>query len=304
MTTSVGVIGAPSSLGVRPYPDGEMRNLDRAPGVLRERGVIHRVGALDMGIVEPPPYVDFVRPPGRPRNEQEVVDYSRAIGNRVASVIRTGHFAVVLGGDCSVALGCLVGARDAVGRPVGLVSLDAHVDAEPLGVSLTGAAAGMSLALAMGEGDTPLARLGGEQPLLDARHLAVVGHRGPRGSRDSSDWAEQLRAAGAYVAGEFGASTGGRPIDLSALLKHIASNGARRFWIQLDVDVLNPSLMPAVATPVPGGPTVNELIELLGPLVHHRKALGLSFTNYDPALDPDRSAARLLLTMLDKVFKR
>lgn len=38
--SAVTIIGAPSSIGIRPYDDGERaRQLDRAPGVLRELGV-------------------------------------------------------------------------------------------------------------------------------------------------------------------------------------------------------------------------------------------------------------------------
>lgn len=39
--------------------------------------------------------------------------------------------------------------------------------------------------------------------------------------------------------------------------------------------------------------------ELLAPLVHHPRALGLELTIYDPALDPDRSCALRLVTLLE-----
>ncbi len=114
------VIGAPSSIGIRPYDhNNEPRQLARAPQTLRELGLVTRLGATDLGDVLPPPYQDFRRPPGRPRNEAAVVEYSRALADRVATSVAPGQFTVVLGGDCSIVLGCLLGAGRQVGR-VGL----------------------------------------------------------------------------------------------------------------------------------------------------------------------------------------
>jgi arginase len=75
MNRPVAIVGAPSSIGIRPYDTGEARHLDRAPGVLRQLQIVERLGAVDMGDVTPPVYRDYVRPPGRARNEQEVLAY-------------------------------------------------------------------------------------------------------------------------------------------------------------------------------------------------------------------------------------
>jgi arginase len=73
MNRPIAVIGAPSSIGIRPYDDGVVRHIDRAPGVLRERGLIERLGAIDLGDVASPPYRDYVRPFNRARNEDQVI---------------------------------------------------------------------------------------------------------------------------------------------------------------------------------------------------------------------------------------
>ena len=46
----------------------------------------------------------------------------------------------------------------------------------------------------------------------------------------------------------------------------------------------------------------DELVEFLTPLVHHPRALGLSLSIYDPAFDPDRSCARQLVSVLERLF--
>jgi hypothetical protein len=72
MNRSIAIVGAPSSIGIRPYDSGEARQLDRAPGVLRELCLVQRLGASDLGDVIPPAYRDYIRPLGRVRNEGEV----------------------------------------------------------------------------------------------------------------------------------------------------------------------------------------------------------------------------------------
>lgn len=111
MHRSIAILGAPSSIGIRPYDSGEARQLDRAPAVLRQLGLVQRLGARDLGDAIPPAYRDYVRPAGRARNEAEVVSYCRTLSQRVEVATGDGRFLVVLGGDCSIVLGCLLGAR-------------------------------------------------------------------------------------------------------------------------------------------------------------------------------------------------
>jgi arginase len=301
MNRRITVVGAPSSLGIRPYDDGEARHLDRAPRVLRERGLIARLGAVDMGDVLPPPYRDYVRPPNRARNEEQVIVYSRSLGKRVGAAMRDGQFAVVLGGDCSIVLGCLVAARRTAGGRVGLAYVDAHADLATPDESRTGSVSGMSLGLALGRGETPLARLAGRTPLVDARHAVLLGRR------DAADaWYGRAPLAASPVLDLTDAELLTRPSsDVSAAaLSHVAAPDVGGFWIHLDVDVLNPAVMPAVDSPEPGGLMPNEFVSLFAPLVRHPLAMGLSVTTYDPALDPDRSCARRLLHLLETLLAR
>src|SRR5688500_15147619 len=101
MPRTITIIGASSSIGIKPYDDGTMRRLDLAPAALRQQGLAARLGARDHGDVTPPPYRDFVRPPLRTRNGDLVERYSRELAQHVAAA-DDGAFLVVLGGDCSI----------------------------------------------------------------------------------------------------------------------------------------------------------------------------------------------------------
>ena len=78
----VALVGAPSSIGLRPHDEtGAPQEVDRAPEMLRDRGLIQRLNATDFGDVLPPPYEDFERPPGKARNEAGVATYSRSLAD-------------------------------------------------------------------------------------------------------------------------------------------------------------------------------------------------------------------------------
>ena len=296
---AIAIVGAPSSIGIRPYPTGQARQLDRAPETLRALRLAKRLGAVDMGDVLPPRYRDYIRPQGRARNEQEVADYCVALGERVAAATANGRFALVLGGDCSIVLGSLLGARRTAGGAVGLAYVDAHADFATPHESRTGSVASMCLGLAVGRGDTPLARLGGVAPLVEPEAVVLLGRR----DTDQPGYGQAAMAAFPILDLPQAALLACGYQEAAALaLERLTSRGLRGFWIHVDADVLDPSDIPAVDSPEPGGPTPDALVELLSPLVRHPQALGLELTIYDPGLDPDGSCAVRLADMLERLL--
>ena len=294
MSRPIAVVGAPSSIGLGPYDDGLVRHVNRAPSVLRERGLITRLRAVDLGDVSPPPYRDFERPANGARNEPGVLAYSRSLASRVSRALDHGHFALVLGGDCSIVLGCLLAARKRSGT-VGLAYIDAHADFATPQDSPGGSASNMSLSFAVGRGQNSLAQLGGSRPLVEPERAAVIGRRDTPAAHGS----DQLITASIL---DIPASELDESIDLTEVgtraLSRIADYGVGGFWIHVDADVLNPIAMAAVGSPEPGGPMPHHLLTILASLIADPRALGLSLSIYDPALDPDRSGARQLVNLL------
>jgi arginase len=295
----IAIVGAPSSIGIRPYDDGRPRRLDLAPGALREQGIAARLGARDHGDVLPPPYRDFVRQGLRPRNEESIAAYSRALAGQLAAAAKSGAFVIVFGGDCSIVLGCLLGVREAGRPPVGLAYVDAHADFASPEESRTGSAASMCLALATGRGDTPLARLAGSEPLTRPENVVLIGRRD-----HAEPWYghEALRASPILDLSGAAVRERGLADVARAALERLAPPRAGSFWIHVDADVLDPSVVPAVDSPTPGGLELEELAELLGFLVRHPRALGMELTIYDPALDPERASAKRLAWLLERAL--
>lgn len=293
------LLGAPSNLGLAPREDGRPRGVDRAPGVYRALDLARRLGARDLGDVAAPSYTDFTRPPGGIRHVEALAGYSRALAERLAAALQDGGFPLVLGGDCAILLGSLLALRQGGRR--GLAFVDGHCDFAVPSVSTTGGAAGMDLALAVGRGGGPLSRLGGEAPLVREEDVVTMARKdeadepyyGPHSIRRSAvldlPWKE-IQERGIEAA-------------TTAALSRLARPELDGFWIHVDADVLDPAVMPAVDSPEPGGPGLDELAALLHPLVHHPRALGLQLTIYDPDQDPDGACAKRLVGLLERVMR-
>jgi len=290
------VLGAPSNLGLKPYDDGRPRRVDEAPQVYRDLGLIERLGARDLGDVEAPPYVDFDRPPGGTRNEAAIAAYSRTLAGRVAAAVEDGHFPLVLGGDCSILLGTLLGLRSH--GPCGLAFVDAHCDFATNAISGTGGAAGMDLALAVGRGGL-LAHLA-ETPLLREEDAVVIARKD---DADEPFYGPHSLTLSAVLDLPYKAiRERGAAWAADAALARLDRPDLKGFLIHMDADVLDPAVMPAVDSPEPGGLGIAELAALLAPLVRHPRALGLQVTVYDPGLDPDRVCAARLVDLFERVF--
>jgi len=268
------VLTAPTNLGNRPYEDnGRARQTTDGPSRLRGQRIVQRLGARDLGDVAAAPYRDLVRA-APTRNEDLVLDHV----NRIAEVIaEQKDFTLVLGGDCSTLLGCLLGLRQKGSEPA-LVFIDGHTDFNTPATSETGGVAGMDLALATGRGDTPLARLDPRGPLVRDEHVVTVG------VRDGGFGDANIRAA-----------TNAREV--------LEVVGDREFFIHIDADVLDEAHMPFVDSPQPNGLAPEELTALLAELAAHPRAVGMELTIYDPRHDHDARGAKLLAGILEESLR-
>lgn len=68
------------------------------------------------------------------------------------------------------------------------------------------------------------------------------------------------------------------------------------YWLHLDVDILDPNIMPAVDSADPGGLDADQVTHLLAALAPD--AVGADATIFDPDLDPDGIYARRIVDIL------
>ncbi|MFE2328005.1 arginase family protein [Streptomyces sp. NPDC059385] len=289
------IVDAPSNLGLRPPAPGTVPGCYKLAGALRENGILRRLGAREGGVVVPPRYDrgDWQEGDGV-FNAAALATYTVRLADRIEHHVSAGEFTVVLGGDCSIQLGAALALRR-LGR-YGLASVDASPDfRNPENSDRIGAAGGEELALATGRGQSDLTDLEGLRPYLRDEDVRALGTRDVYGDDPEIAQLRQLKIPVVTVSelraggpGEIGSAT-------AAGLETPALDG---FWVHLDADVLDPTVMPAVDSPDPDGLLPDELAALLRPLVRSPRCVGLNVTIYDPDLDPEGTAGALLTDLV------
>ncbi|MFJ9819238.1 arginase family protein [Streptomyces sp. NPDC101151] len=291
------VLDAPSNLGLRPPAPGTVPGCYKLAGALREQGIVERLRAREGGVVVPPRYDlgDWQEGDGV-FNAAALAAYTGKLADRIEHHVRAGDFPVVLGGDCSIQLGASLALRR-LGR-YGLAAIDASHDFRHAGNSdRIGAAGGEEVALATGRGQRDLTDLEGLRPYLRDEDVRFFGIR---------DCFEEDRAELAALKMPVVTVGDIREQGADALARATAQTfeapGTDGFWVHLDADVLDPSVMPAVDSPDPDGLHPAELVELLRPLLASERCAGFNVTIYDPDLDPDGTAGALLADVVVDAF--
>jgi arginase len=292
------LISAPTNLGLRPAPGGAIPGTWKMPRVLLESGLAKALGAIR---VESVPYIAYEahgQRGTRIRNGNSIRLFSLELARKVADTLRAGEFPVVLGGDCSVMLGSLLGARWQGGR--GLIHIDGHSDFFHPGNYDTskrlGSVAGMDLALATGRGEPLLTQwpdVAG--PLVSDGDAMQIGEREAQDADYMTDGygdivetaitritMQELHKAGLSRTAE----------KVIARLKH---RRLAHTWLHVDFDVLDQAVLPAVDSPGSPGLTANDLSDLIRMLVSTQRVIGADFAIYDPDLDPGRRYSGMLV---------
>jgi arginase len=284
------IVEAPSVLGLRP---SGVQDLPRA---LLDADLAELPGAVRAGRVEPPPYDARRDPESGVLNPAGIAEYSARLADLVGGLLDQGRFPVVLGGDCSILLGNLLALRRR-GRH-GLVFLDGHTDFYQPSAEPVGEVASMELALATGRGPRPLTDLEGRGPLVGDEDVVVLGFRD---ADESARAGMQPLPPGLYAVDLDGVRAVGAGM---AAREAVARLAPVRYWVHLDVDVLDDAAMPAVDYRQPGGLTWAELEEVLGTVLAGERAVGLDVTIFNPRLDPDGTIAARLARCLRQGLAR
>jgi arginase len=276
------IIDAPSILGLRPT------GVELLPEALKAAGIIEGLNRDYTGLVSSLPYNKERDKTTLLLNPDSIRIFSLQLADVVSSVLRRGQFPIVLGGDCGILLGNLLALRR-VGR-YGLFFIDRHADFYQLDASLTGEVADMDLAIASGRGPDVLTNIDGLKPLVRDEDIILFGYRDTEqavnyGSQDIRN--TKMHAFDFSYVSESGIM-GSAPQAIKLLLKDRLDG----FWIHLDADVLDDSIMPAVDYRLDGGLSFSELSELLKIIISSGRSVGIDITIFNPNLDLDGSIAR------------
>src|SRR5262249_26369348 len=243
------VINAPSILGLRPT------GVEELPRALRAAGLLEQLGASDAGTIVTPPYSTERDPATGVLNAHAIAASARRLADAVVRTVEAGRFPVVLGGDCSIVIGCLLALRRR-GR-AGLAFIDGHADFYSPEASPTGEVADMDLAIVTGRGPALLTEIDRLRPLVRHEDVALLAHRDA--DEAAAHGSPDVRAAGILALDLVQVRSLGIIASASRAATTVAKAAVRGFWIHLDADVLDDAVMPAVDYRLPGGLRFSEL---------------------------------------------
>ena len=285
------VIDSPSILGLRPT------GVERLPEALKAAGLISRLNAEYAGHVLPPLYNPQRDKETLLLNAESIREFSQRLADKVTHVLDNDkQFPIVLGGDCSILIGTLLGLLRRNER-YGLFFIDGHADFYQPNASPTGEVADMDLAIVSGRGPDILTNIDGLKPLTLDQHIVVFGYRDA--IQAASYGSQDVRHTNMHVFDLFQVQTLGVSKAASLAVKRLVEHKINGFWIHLDVDVLNDQIMPAVNYRRGGGGlSFSELSDLLKILLGSGRAIGMDITIFNPRKDVDGSIARNLVSSL------
>ena len=282
------VINAPFNLGLKQLTSDRQPGVHKLPAWLQQYGLYEAVHPSNIISIESPAYSMELDPVAGVLNADQIIEYSQKLSAAVKSSVNSGIFSLVIGGDCSILLGCAHALRSS-GR-YALFFLDGHTDYVTTTFSQTKAVAGMDLAIVTGNGHEKLTDMDGLKPYFKEGDVFAVGNR-----YYETAYVQQIKDSGIGYYDLAAVRATGAETIAGNFIQTLRENRCDGCWIHLDVDVLDDELMPCVDSRQAGGLDYQELRTILGLLLKSGYAAGLDITIFDPDLDPGgRYAAKLI----------
>lgn len=278
---------APSILGLKPT------GVEGLPQALLAGGLARRIRARHAARLEPPPYDPERDSDTLTLNARAIAAFTRVLADHVEAVLERGEFPVILGGDCSIVLGPTLALRRR--GHFGLLFIDGHADFYQPEANPNGEAASMDLAFATGHGPKLLTDIEGRGPLVRSADTVLFAYRDAEEQAEygSQPLPEDLLAFDLDSVRRLGVIEASR-----AAIAHLTRSELDGFFVHVDADCLDDSIMPAVDYRIADGLSFHELGVTLRTALASGRAVGLEVAIYNPALDADGEAGRGLTRTL------
>ena len=216
---------------------------------------------------------------------------------KAAALTQAGKPFVSIGGDHSCAIGTWSGVASAISGDMGLLWVDAHMDAHTKETSPSGNIHGMPVAALLGYGDDKLTQIGCQKPKLKPEHLCLMGIR----SYESGE-AELLASLNVRIM--FMEEILDRGLDACYEEAYsIVSKAPGGFGMSVDLDGFDVSDAPAVGTPVQNGIRAQQFFDCVQGLAQNPHFLALEIVEYNPTLSSGAGVTeRALVDLWCSVF--
>jgi arginase len=288
----IALLGAPTSAAAM------SAGSEGAPAALRAAGLIERLRSAGYEVVDhgdDPPQIfkpDTESP--RARNIPAVLKSIETLKPRVEQAVKSGALPVILSGDCSIALATVAGARRYF-RHLSMIYMDADADLNTPATTPSGCLDGMVVSHLTGRGAPELVRFWSEPFLVREPDLALFGVSRLDAPEEAVLSNSPLRR---YLVADV--KRHGATDSAKTALERIRGNG-NEFILHFDVDVI--SDFTATNYPSVNGLSFDEVREALLVFAQQKNLAAIEITAYNPAKDPDGTAAKKIVDLLVEVLQ-
>jgi len=284
-------------LGVPLFTLAHFRGMALAHEELRKLGVANSLlrggSVLDLGELPlPGPQKD--RGPSRLKNLPHFIRGTEVLGD-FCSKFQGAGLTVLLGGECSLVLGSLLGLKKRLGGKTGLVWMDAHGDFTPE-TTPSGYIGGMCLAFSCGRGPRLSRSIEDLRPLIAEDTLVHLGSRALEGLEEKSMMESEMELLGASQMRRDGGAQALRAA------KRLADR-SDQLVLHVDLDVIDPEEIPAVNFPTPGGISLHYVSTLGRTLLRTEKLKAIEVASYNPERDPEHVSGKRVIELLSHIFR-
>ena len=176
------------------------------------------------------------------------------LADQTKAVVSAGKIPVTLGGEHSLTYGAVMGISKALGEKIGIIQIDAHAD------------------LRLAYQGEPHSHASVMNLLTQEGHS--LAQFGVRALCRQEDEARKERGVFYKDAEEL--------VTQNITSVELPVNFPKHVYITFDVDGLDPSIMPATGTPVPGGLGYYQSLSLIESALKGRKCVGLDVVELAP----------------------
>lgn len=292
------IIGVPSSAGARALGQ------EKAPAALREAKLVERLReagreVIDCGDTEFFRFIPDLQNP-RAQNKFSVMNVCRLVADKVERALRYGFNPILLGGDCTIAIGSLTGIVNVFSN-IGLLYFDGDADLNTPETTTTGILDGMVIAHVIGNGVKELSHLAKRYPILREENIALFGLNLASGYVDPPE-IEFLKSSSIVQFSMETIRDSGVESAARQALETLKSK-VDKIFVHFDVDVINVGDMPAADVPHPNGLTFNEAARALKIFAQSDSFLGMEVTEFNANKDPDHRLATRLTELITSTLR-
>ena len=215
-------------------------------------------------------------------SDEAVAQLFQRAGDKTAAIMQAGALPVVLGGEHSISYGPIMAAAKHCGGNLGVVQIDAHAD---MRLAYEGRVwSHASVMRRCADAGIPIFQLG-------VRGLC----------REEVEYREKTPHVYYHDAHSLMQGPTGQ-IDTISLPKNFPAN----IYLTIDMDGLDPSIMPATGTPVPGGLLWYQTLSLLESIIRQRQTVAFDAVELAPQREnhaADFLAAQLVYNVMGLILR-